>query len=96
MAEVVRHFACNQQVFHHCGFEFCLRQSFGPHVRTSLWFHLAGFQAVVHDCIMKGLGMSSRVCVTGHLKVHVPLIKKSRASCRSGRFSPNFFSQKSS
>ena len=34
--------------------------------------------------VYKGLGMSSRVCATGHIKDPVPLIEKSRASCPSG------------
>ena len=50
--------------------------------------------AIRDSCIMpmfphKGLGMSSRVCATGHLKDPVPLIEKSRASCPSGRFPPS-------
>ena len=34
--------------------------------------------------------MSSRVCVTGHIKYSVPLIKTSRASFPGGRFPPSF------
>ena len=37
--------------------------------------------------------MSSRVCVTGHIKDPVPLIKNSRASCPGGRFPPSFIHQ---
>ena len=37
------------------------------------------------DWVNKGLGMSSRVCGTGHIKDLVPLIKNSRASCPGGR-----------
>ena len=37
------------------------------------------FPPVVHDWVIKGLGMSSRVCVTGHRKDPAPLAKKSRA-----------------
>ena len=41
----------------------------------------------------QGLGMSSRVCVTGHIKDPVPLIKKSRALCPSGGFPPSLIHQ---
>ena len=37
--------------------------------------------------------MSSRVCVTKYIKDPVLLIEKSRASCSSGRFPPNFIHQ---
>ena len=37
--------------------------------------------------------MSSRVCVTGHIKDHAPLIEKSRASCPGGRVCPSFLHQ---
>ena len=50
------------------------------------------FSPVVHDWVIKGL-MSSRVCVTGHIKDPVPLIEKSRTSCPSGRFSTSFIHQ---
>ena len=36
--------------------------------------------------------MSSHVCATGHIK-DLPLVKKSRASCPSGRFPPSFINQ---
>ena len=49
--------------------------------------------SVVHDWVNKGLGRSSHVCVTGHVKDPVPLIEKSRASCPSGRFPPSFIHQ---
>ena len=48
---------------------------------------------LVHDWVIKDLGMSSRVCVTGHIKDHVPLIEKSRESCPGGRFPPSFIHQ---
>ena len=48
---------------------------------------------VVHDWVNKGLGMSSRVCATGHIKDPVPRIEKSRASCPGGRFPPSFIHQ---
>ena len=48
----------------------------------------------VCDWVIKSLiGMSSRVCVTGHIKDPVPLLKKSRASCASGRVPPSFSHQ---
>ena len=37
--------------------------------------------------------MSSRVCVTGHIKDPVPLIEKSRTLCTGGRFPPSFIHQ---
>ena len=43
------------------------------------------FSPVAQDWVIKGLGMSSRVCATGHVKDPVPLVKKSRASCPGGR-----------
>ena len=52
------------------------------------------FPPVVHDWVQKGLGMSSRVCVTGHIKDPVPLIEKSRASCPGGRCPPSFIALK--
>ena len=46
------------------------------------------------DWVMKGLDMSSRVCVTGHIKDAVPHIgKKIRALCYGGRFPPSFIHQ---
>ena len=44
----------------------------------------------VCDWVNKGLGMSSRVCTTGHIKDPVPLVEKRRASCPGGRFPPRF------
>ena len=41
--------------------------------------------------VIKGLGMSSRACATGHIKD--PLIEKSRASCPGGGFPPSFIHQ---
>ena len=38
--------------------------------------------------VITGLGMSNRVCATGHIKYPVPLIEKSRVSCPSGSFHP--------
>ena len=47
----------------------------------------------VHDGVNKGLGMSSRVCTTGHIKDPVSFIEKSRASCTICRFPPSFIHQ---
>ena len=46
-----------------------------------------------HDWVNKGLGMSSRVCATGHIKDPVPIIETSRASCPGGRFPASFIHQ---
>ena len=48
---------------------------------------------VAHDKVIKGLGMYSRVCVTGHIKDPMPFIDMSRASCSSGRFPPSCIHQ---
>ena len=48
------------------------------------------FPPVVHDWVIKGLGMSSHVCVTGYIKDPVPLTEKRRASCLGGRFPRSF------
>ena len=45
---------------------------------------LAGVRAVGQDEVIKGLGMSSRVCVTGHMKDPLALAEKDRASCPGG------------
>ena len=66
---------------------------------TGWWFEYAlcrstlTFPPVVHDWVNKGLGISSRVCATGHIKDPVPLIEKSRVLCTSGRFPPSFIPQ---
>ena len=46
-----------------------------------------------HGLESKGLGMSSRVCATGHIKDPMPLLTNSRASCRGGRFPLSFIYQ---
>ena len=48
------------------------------------------FPPVVQDWVNKGLGMSSCVCVTGHIKDPLPLIEKSRALCPGGGVPPSF------
>ena len=47
-------------------------------------------QPCLCDWVIKGLGMSSRVCVTGYIKDSVPLIEKSRTLCPGDRFPPSF------
>ena len=63
----------------------------------ALWICLVpehfDFPPVVHDWVNKGLGMSSCVCATGHIKDPVPLLEKSRASCPNGRFASSFIHQ---
>ena len=54
MAQVVRRSACNQQVSHHCGFESC---SSSPSCENGSI--LPRVRAVVHQCLIKCLGMSS-------------------------------------
>ena len=48
---------------------------------------------MVHDCLIKGLGMSSHVYATGHIKGPVALIEKNRALCLGGRFLPSLIHQ---
>ena len=48
---------------------------------------------VVDDWVIKGLGMSSRVCGAGYIKDPVPLVEKSRVSCHCKRFPPSFIHQ---
>ena len=42
------------------------------------------------DWVIKGPGMSSRVCATGHTKDPVPPIEKRRGLSPGGRFPPGF------
>ena len=44
-----------------------------------------GFPPVLHDWVMKGLGMYSHVYSTGHIKDPVPLIEKRRGLSPGGR-----------
>ena len=46
-----------------------------------------------HDWVIKGLGMSSHVYATGHIKDPMSLIKKSRALLPGGRFPSSFIHQ---
>ena len=45
---------------------------------------------VPHDWVIKGLGIFSWVCTTGHIKDPVPLIEKRRGLSPGGRFPPSF------
>ena len=49
-----------------------------------------GFPPVLCDWVIKGLGMSSLVYTTGHIKDPMPLIEKRRGLSPGGRFSPSF------
>ena len=52
--------------------------------------NISAFPPVPHDWVIKGLGMSSRVCATGHIKDPLPLIVKRRGLSPGGRFPPSF------
>ena len=45
------------------------------------------------DWVIKGPGMSSRVCAIGHITDPVPLIEKRRGLSPGGRFPPSFIHQ---
>ena len=51
------------------------------------------FPPISHDWVIKDLGMSSRVCATGHIKDPVPLIEKRRGLSPGGRFLSRFIHQ---
>ena len=53
----------------------------------------SAFPPVPHDWVIKGRGMSSHVCVTGHVKDPMPLIEKRRGLSAGGRFPPSFIHQ---
>ena len=55
--------------------------------------HISAFPPVLRDWVIKGLGMSSLVYVTGHIKDPVPLIDKRRGLSPGGRFPPSFIHQ---
>ena len=65
-----------------CGFE----SHQGP-------FRSLTFPPVLRDWVIKGLGMSSLVYATGHIKDPVPLIEKRRGLSPAGRFPPTFIHQ---
>ena len=55
--------------------------------------NISAFPPVLHDWVTKGLGKSSLVYATGHIKDPVPLIAKRRGLSRGGRVSPSFIHQ---
>ena len=48
---------------------------------------------MLRDWVIKGLGMSSLVYATGHIKDPVPLVEKRRGLSPGGRFPPSFIHQ---
>ena len=52
--------------------------------------NISAFPPVLRDWEIKGLGMSSLVYATGHIKDPVPLIEKRRGLSPGGRFPPSF------
>ena len=54
---------------------------------------LSAFPPVLRDWVIKGLGMSSLVYATGHIKDPVPLIDKRRGLSPGGWFPPSFIHQ---
>ena len=55
--------------------------------------NISAFPPVLRDWVTKGLGMSSLVYATGHIKDPVPLIAKRRGLSPGGRFPPSFIHQ---
>ena len=55
--------------------------------------NISAFPPVLHDWVIKGLGMSGLVYATGHIKDPVPLIEKRRGLSPGGRFPPSFIHQ---
>ena len=55
--------------------------------------NISAFPPVLRDWEIKGLGMSSLVYATGHIKDPVPLIAKRRGLSPGGRFPPSFIHQ---
>ena len=53
--------------------------------------NISAFPPVLRDWVIKGLGMSSLVYATGHIKDPVPLIDKRRGLSPGGRFPPFSF-----
>ena len=52
--------------------------------------NISAFPPVLREWVIKGLGMSSRVYATGHIKDPMPLIEKRRGLSPSGQFPPSF------
>ena len=55
--------------------------------------NISAFPPVLRDWVIKGLGMSSLVYETGHMKDPVPLIAKRKGLSPGGRFPPSFIHQ---
>ena len=55
--------------------------------------NISAFPPVLRDWVIKGLGMYSLVCATGHIKDPVPLIEKRRGLSPGDRFPPSFIHQ---
>ena len=55
--------------------------------------NISAFPPVLCDWVIKGLGMSSLVYATGHIKDPVPLIEKRRGLSPGGWFPPSFIHQ---
>ena len=55
--------------------------------------NILAFPPVLCDWVIKGLGMSSLVYATGHIKDPVPLIEKRRGLSLGGPFPPSFIHQ---
>ena len=66
---------------------------FCPNIKAVGQFILGTFSFCLNDWVIKGVGMSSHVSATGHIKDSVPLIKKRRGLSPGGRFPPSFIHQ---
>ena len=55
--------------------------------------NISAFPLELRNWVIKGLGMSSLVYATGHIKDPVPLIGKRRGLSPGGRFPPSFIHQ---
>ena len=71
--------ACNQQITAVASKPATLQLQLLARLRSSLiscekGSTLPGVRAVVHDCLIKGIGMPSRLYATGHISDPVPLI----------------------
>ena len=59
-------------------------------VRVPPELNISAFPPVLRDWVIKGPGMSSRACATGHIKDPVPLTEKRRGLSPGGQFPPGF------
>ena len=55
--------------------------------------NISAFPPVLRNWVIKGLGISSLVYATGHIKDPMPLIAKRRGLSPGGRFPPSFIHQ---